>query len=104
MAISWLTALKVVPWGKVLEHAPGVLDKARGFIDKRRADEAQAPTELAQLAKVQHEMAYTLTQLAEQNLALMTAVKRLQLRMKWLGAGLLLALCVCGVLAALVLE
>jgi hypothetical protein len=42
--------------------------------------------------------------LAEQNLALMTAVKRLQLRMKWLGAGLLLALCVCGVLAALVLQ
>ena len=104
MAISWLTALKVVPWGKVLEHAPGVLDKARGFIDKRRADEAQAPTELAQLAKVQQEMAYTLTQLAEQNLALMTAVKRLQLHMKWLGAGLLLALCVCGVLAALVVQ
>ena len=66
MALSWLTALKVVPWGKVLEHAPGVLDKARGFIDKRRTDEAQAPTELAQLAKVQQEMAYTLTQLAEQ--------------------------------------
>ena len=104
MAISWLTALKVVPWGKVLEHAPSVLDKARGFIDNRRADEAQAPTELAQLAKVQQEMAYTLTQLAEQNLALMTAVKRLQLRMKWLGAGLLLALCVCGVLAALVVQ
>jgi hypothetical protein len=36
MAISWLTALKVVPWDKVLEHAPRVLDKARGFIDKHR--------------------------------------------------------------------
>ena len=36
MAISWLTALKVVPWDKVLEHAPGVLDKVRGFIDKHR--------------------------------------------------------------------
>ena len=104
MAISWLTALKIVPWEKVLEHAPGVLDKARGFIDKRRTDVVQAPTELAQLAqlaKVQQEMAHTLSHLAEQNLALITAVKRLQVRMKWLSAGLLLTLCACGVLAAL---
>jgi len=33
MAIPWLTALKIVPWEKVLEHAPGVLEKARGFMD-----------------------------------------------------------------------
>jgi hypothetical protein len=100
MAISWLTALKIVPWGKVLEHAPGVLEKARGFIDKRRTDEVQAPTELEQLSKVQQEMAHTLAQLAEQNLALMTAVQRLQLRLKWLSAVTLLTLCVCGFLAA----
>ena len=37
MAISWLAALKVVPWGKVMEHAPQVLDKARGLIDKHRS-------------------------------------------------------------------
>ena len=103
MAISWLTALKIVPWKKVLEHAPCVMDKARGFIDKRRTDEVQAPTELAQLAKVQQEMAHTLSQLAEQNLALITAVKRLQLHMKWLSTGLLLTLCACWVLAALLL-
>jgi len=100
MAISWLTALKIVPWGKVLEHAPGVLEKARGFIDKRRTDEVQAPTELEQLSKVQQEMAHSLAQLAEQNLALMTAVQRLQMRLKWLSAVMLLTLCVCGVLAA----
>jgi len=104
MAISWLTALKIVPWEKVLEHAPGVMEKARGFIDKRRTDEVQAPTELAQLLKVQQEMAHTLSQLAEQNLALITAVKRLQVRMKWLSAGLLLTLCACGVWAALLLQ
>jgi hypothetical protein len=34
MAISWLTALNVVPWDKVLENALGVLEKAQGFIDK----------------------------------------------------------------------
>jgi hypothetical protein len=104
MAISWLTALKIVPWEKVLEHAPGVLDKARGFIDKRRTDEVQAPNELAQLAKVQQEMAHTLSQLAEQNLALIKAVKRLQVRMKWLSAWLLLTLCACGVWAALLIQ
>jgi len=104
MAISWLTALKIVPWEKVLEHAPGVLEKARGFIDKRRTDEAQAPTELEQLQKVQQEMALTLSQLAEQNLALITAIKRLQVRMKWLAAATLLSLCGCGVLAALLLR
>ena len=42
MAISWLAALKVVPWGKVMEHAPQVLDKARGLIDKHRAGAAPA--------------------------------------------------------------
>lgn len=100
MAISWLTALKIVPWEKVLEHAPGVLEKARGFIDKRRTDEAQAPTELDQLSMVQQEMALTLSQLAEQNLALMTAVQRLQIRLRWLSVLTLLTLCACGVLAA----
>lgn len=104
MAISWLTALKIVPWEKVLEHAPGVLEKARGFIDKRRTDEVQAPTELDQLTKVQQEMAHTLAQLAEQNLTLMTAVQRLQLRMKWLSAVTLLTLCACAVLAALQID
>lgn len=104
MAISWLTALKIVPWEKVLEHAPGVMEKARGFIDKRYSDEVQAPTELAQLAKVQQEMAHTLSQLTEQNLALIAAIKRLQVRMKWLSAGLLLTLFACGILAALLLQ
>ena len=41
MAISWLSALKVVPWDKVMEHAPGVLDKARGLIDKHRGASTQ---------------------------------------------------------------
>ena len=104
MAIPWLTALKIVPWEKVLEHAPGVLDKARGFIDKRRTDGVQTPTELEQLAKIQQEMAQTLSQLAEQNLALIKTVKRLQVRTKWLSAGLFLTLCAFGVLASLVFQ
>ena len=104
MAIPWLTALKVVPWEKVLEHAPGVFQKARGFIDKRRTDDVQTPNELEQLAKVQQEMAQSLSQLAEQNLALIVQMKRLQWRLKWLGAGLLMTLCAVGGLAALVFQ
>jgi hypothetical protein len=84
MALSWLTALKVVPWEKVLEHAPGVLDKARGFIDKRRQTAAEPPTELAQLAQAQQQMAQTLAELAEQNAGLIGMVNRLQSRLRGL--------------------
>ena len=94
MAISWLTALKVVPWDKVLEHAPGVLDKARGFIDKHRTSGVDAPTELVQLA--QQQMAQALAELAEQNAALIAAVRRLQVKLRWLSLALVLAFCACG--------
>ncbi len=36
MAIPWLSALKAIPWGNFIEHAPSVLDKARDLIDKHR--------------------------------------------------------------------
>ena len=94
MAISWLTAVKVVPWDKVLEHAPGVLDKARGFIDKHHTGGIDATTELVQLA--QQQMAQALAELAEQNAALIVAVRRLQMRLRWLSIGLVLAFCACG--------
>jgi small-conductance mechanosensitive channel len=43
MAIPWLVALKVIPWGDVIEHAPKVLKAARQLLDKQR----QRPTEAA---------------------------------------------------------
>ena len=104
MALSWLTALKVVPWEKVLEHAPGVLDKARGFIDKRRQTTAEPPTELAQLAQAQQQMAQALAELAEQNAALIAAVTRLKRQLRWLATGLVLALLGLGGLAWLALK
>ena len=56
MAISWMAALKVVPWGKVMEHAPQVLEKARGLIDKHRPGatvaEANTPAPSAETAEV----------------------------------------------------
>jgi hypothetical protein len=103
MAISWLTALKIVPWDKVLEHAPGVLAKARGFIDKHRTGGADAPSELAQLEQAQQQMAQALADLADQNAALIAVVTRLQSKIRWLSAGLLLTFCACGVVIVLVL-
>ncbi len=104
MALSWLTALKVVPWDKVIEHAPGVLDKARGFIDKHRTGAAEAPSELSQLVQAQQQMAQALSELAEQNAALLAAVTRLKRQLRWMSLGLVLALLGLGALAALVLA
>ena len=109
MAISWLAALKVVPWGKVMEHAPQVLDKARGLIDKHRAGAAPADpapsspdlgdvpslgelknrclalqAQYEQLAQAQQQMAQTLAELAEQNAGLIGMVNRLQSRLRGL--------------------
>ena len=117
MAISWLAALKVVPWGKVMEHAPQVLDKARGLIDKHRggtpaADPAPSSPDLGdvpslgelkdrclalqaqceKLAQAQQQMAQTLAELAEQNAGLIGMVNRLQSRLRLLGWGLGLTL------------
>ena len=116
MAISWLAALKVVPWGKVMEHAPQVLDKARGLIDKHRAGAAPAnPTpsnpdlgdvpslgelknrclalqaQYEQLAQAQQQMAQALAEVAEQNAALIAAVTRLKRQLRWLALALVLA-------------
>ena len=101
MALSWLSALKVVPWDKVLAHAPQVLDKARGFMDKHRAGGTEGPTEFEQLAAAQQQMAQALSELAEQNAALIAAVTRLQARLRWLTASLVLALAAGGVLTVL---
>ena len=34
MAISWVTALKMVPWGDVIQAAPSVLKAAKGLMKK----------------------------------------------------------------------
>ena len=119
MAISWMAALKVVPWGKVMEHAPQVLEKARGLIDKHRpgatvaeanaaapsADTGEVPSlgelknrclalqvQSEQLRQTQQQMAQTMADLAEQNASLMGVVDRMQSRLRLLGWGLGLTL------------
>ncbi len=121
MAISWLSALKVVPWDKVIEHAPGVLDKARSLIDKHRGAAATGSAstvgqetdatpslealnsrslafqkQLQEQAAVQQSMAQTMAELAEQQAGMIAMVKRLQSRLKWLTAGVVLLVLICS--------
>lgn len=97
MAIPWLTALKVIPWGDVITHAPAVLEKARDLMDRKRASTQsdavvtpmsddvpslgelknrllEAHTQIAELQQQQVELSQTVRDLAEQNAALVSAV------------------------------
>ena len=105
MAIPWLVALKVIPWGDVIEHAPTVLNAARKLMDRSKAppagttapaplDLSEAPPTLGELknrliearqllnqqAAVQEQMAQTVAELAEQNARLVGAVDLLRKR------------------------
>ena len=115
MAITWLTALKVIPWGDVIEHAPAVLKGARRLLDRQSATPAPPPTDAPtdasalqrQLEALQRqhasdmaELTQTVAELAEQNTRLVEAVDVLRWRTRWLGA-LTLVLLVGGVALAL---
>ncbi len=120
MAIPWLVALKVIPWGDVIEHAPKVLNAARKLMERQRAPksvpaagdsvipmpsaEPPSPAELHQRliaaqqqidsqALAQDQLTQTLAELAEQNARLVGAVELLRVRTRWLlGTTALLAL------------
>jgi hypothetical protein len=109
MAIPWLAALKVIPWGDVISHAPTVLEKARELMDRKRSGSDAAPSSMAtpnehaadvpslgelknrllaaqqQIAALnthQAQMAQTLTDLAEQNAALVVMVGALRAKQR----------------------
>lgn len=109
MAISLLTALKVIPWGDVIEHAPKVLGAARKLMDRQSQagaatdrpagteQEALAPTadamrqqlqalrgDCERLAQTQQQLTQTVADLAEQNARLVNAVEVLRLRSRLL--------------------
>jgi hypothetical protein len=123
MAIPWLTALKVIPWGDVIEDAPSVLKAARKLMDRQPSqpqDPAGNPAtprpvsavpslgelknaliavqgQIDRQAQTQRELTETLAELAEQNARLVSAVEVLRLRTRllvWGGAAMLLGLAV----------
>ena len=115
MALPWLMALKVIPWGDVIEHAPKVLNAARKLMDRQRHDPAPAVATTADLmtdaqpslgelknrlvaaqvqldrqAQTQEQLTQTLAELAEQNARLVAAVELLRVRTRILVVGWLL--------------
>lgn len=118
MAIPWLLALKVIPWGDVIEHAPKVLGAARKLVERQRANQSPAQDhegvitassceppslgeiknrllaaqqQLNQQALAQDQLTQTLAELAEQNARLVSAVELLRVRTRlllWCVAGL----------------
>jgi len=117
MAIPWLMALKVIPWGDVIEHAPSVLKAARKLMDRQPpASSGQAGTpamstpvsalpslgelqnaliaaqgQMDRQAQTQRELTETLAELAEQHARLVSAVEVLRLRTRvlvWGGAAI----------------
>jgi hypothetical protein len=109
MAIPWLAALKVIPWGDVISHAPTVLEKARELIERKRGASDPVGTSMAtanepasdvpslgelknrvlvaqqqidQLHVHQADMAQTLNALAEQNAALVVTVSALRAKQR----------------------
>lgn len=124
MALPWLTALKVIPWGDVIEHAPKVLKGARRLLDRQKPlggappfdpagdtaapaspEALQARCQALEQAQRQAEadlaqLTATVAELAEHNARLVQAVDLLRWRTRWLGlAGLAL---LAGLVSALV--
>lgn len=114
MAIGWMTALKVIPWGDVIEATPGIVKSARKiFTRSQQAEEAAtAPAaagdpaariahleaSLAQLAEQQKASAQLIETLAEQNARIVEAVDTLRVRTRFLiVACVLLTLACVGV-------
>ena len=117
MAIGWVTALKLVPWGDVLEATPQILQAAKKLLGTTRqgtaaatagtlagGDDAAAPPvalqlqqlreRVARLEQEQQESAVLIQSLAEQNAQVVQAVEALRLRNQRLKA----AIAVLGVL------
>ncbi|WP_313076870.1 hypothetical protein [Melaminivora sp.] len=123
---GWMTALKFVPWGQVLEATPKIVQSARRLI--RREEQGPAPATPAaasvarssplasdaellqgQLTALQEQMgrlqedqrasAVLIRSLAEQNAQLVRAIDALRARSRWLmGSSALLAVVSLGLL------
>ena len=119
MAVGWVTALKLVPWGDVLEATPQILQAAKKLLGSTRqgtadaaagtlagaGDAATPPVALqlqqlrervARLEQEQQESAVLIQSLAEQNAQVVQAVEVLRLRNQRLTAAIALVGAVCA--------
>jgi hypothetical protein len=123
----WLTALKLVPWGEVIEATPQILTAARKLMGKTRAsaDGTQshpadaggtaAPTPLeeqiealaqrvALLEQEQRDSAALIQSLAEQNAVVVRAVEALRRRSQRLMGAVAVLGAACAALGIWVLR
>ena len=119
MAVGWVAALKLVPWGDVLEATPQILQAAKKMLGSTRqgtadaaagtlagaGDAATPPVALqlqqlrervARLEQEQQESAVLIQSLAEQNAQVVQAVEVLRLRNQRLTAAIALLGAVCA--------
>jgi hypothetical protein len=110
MALSWMSALKVIPWSDVIDAAPGLVKGARKiFTRSQQTDVPATPAEpgrsgdlgdrvsqleasLAQVAEQQGAAARLVESLAEQNARIVEAIDILRARTRMLMG-------ICAVLA-----
>ncbi len=114
---GWLSALKLVPWGQVIDAAPQIVQGARKLMQRRGDERAAAPPAAAspavgtqpgdvqaqqlaalqqralQLEEEQRASAVLIRSLAEQNAQVVRAVEALRVRVR----GLTLACALLGV-------
>lgn len=117
MALSWMSALKVIPWSDVIDAAPGLVKGARKIFTRSQQTEVPAaPAEpgsvdlsdrvsqleasLAQIADQQGATARLVESLAEQNARIVEAVDILRVRTRLLmGACAVLAMALVAAVA-----
>ena len=73
MAISWITALKLVPWGDVIQAAPSVLKAAKGLMKKSPEQETEDAAQAPPLHTVTPSLAGNSAELALQQVAQLEA-------------------------------
>jgi hypothetical protein len=106
MAVSWITALKIIPWADVVQNAPAVLRAAKTLWSTVGRPAAAAPDpltsllqEISQLKEQANTAANLISSLAEQNARLVEAVDILRVRTR-----LLIFACSALVVATLALA
>ncbi|WP_044528320.1 hypothetical protein [Herbaspirillum sp. B65] len=105
MGLSWLSAIKLIPWGDVVQATPGIVKGARELWSRTRkaktavdaqqvkpvgSDVDQLGQRLAQLEAEQLDATQLINTLAEQNAQLVATMDRMRRRLQLLTAGCVL--------------
>ena len=74
MAIGWLTALKLVPWGDVIEATPQAVKAARALLQKRKENQAEPTVDASGEVHISKAM---LTQWRQEQVVALETIERL---------------------------